>query len=108
MTDLIGEPNRFDELTTTDPMSAVAGFQFLPPTPAQRASYHTVPKADSALELSWVPDLGSLHPVAPIELTADRSSAASSLVFPSVHPLDMMVWNQEIEVKVPQPEASYT
>ena len=102
------EPNRFDQLTTTDPTSAVPGSRFLPPTSAQRASYHTTLTGDSALEFAWVPDLGSLHHLAPIELTADRSSAASNLVFPSVHPLDMSVWNEEREVKVPQPEATYS
>ena len=81
-----------------DAMSAAADFQFLPPTPAQRASYHTAPNGDSTLEFSWVPDLGSLHPVAPIELTADRSSTTSLLVFPPMDPLDVPVWN---EVKVP-------
>ena len=91
-----------------DAMSAAASFQFLPPTPAQRASYHTAPKVDSTLEFSWVPNLGSLHPVAPIELTADRSSTTSLLVFPPMDPLDMPVWNEEREVKVPQPEASYS
>ena len=99
-------PNRFDELTTTGPMSAVAVFPSLPPTPAQRASYYTVPKGDSKLEFSRVPDLGSLRPVTPIELTADRWSTTSSCVFPSMDPLDLPVWNEEREVKVPRPEAN--
>ena len=102
------DPNRSDGLTTTDPTSAVAGFRFLPPTPAQRTSYHTASKGDSAIEFSWVPDLGSVHPMALIELTAGRCSTTSSLIFPSVHPLDMPVWNEGREVKVPQPEASYS
>ena len=85
-------------------MSVVAGFQFLPPTPAQSASYHTAPKGDSTLEFSWVPDVDSLQRVAPIELTADTTS---SLVFPSMGPSDMLVWNEEREVKVPQLEAGY-
>ena len=103
--DLIGEPNRSDELTTMDPVSAAAGFQSLPPTPPQRASYHTIPKGDSTLGFSWVPNLGFLHPVAPIELTADRWSTNSSLVFPPMNPLDIPVWNEEREVKVLQLEA---
>ena len=105
---LIGEPNRSDKLTTTDPTSAVAGSRFLPPTSAQRASYHTTLTGNSALEFAWVPDLGSLHHLAPIELTADRWSTTSSLVVPSMDLLDMPAWNEEREVKVPQPEASYS
>ena len=102
-------PNRpSDELTTTDPTSAVAGFQFLSPMPAQRASYYTIPTGDSALEFSWVPDLGSLHPVAPIELNADRWSTTSGLVFPSMDILAMQAWDEGREVKAPQPEASYS
>ena len=92
--DLIREPNRSGQLTTTDPRSAVAGFPFLPPTPDQRASYHTIPKGDSALELPWVPDLSSPHRVAPIEVTADRWTT-SSLVVPPMVPLAMPTWNEE-------------
>ena len=91
-------PNRSDELTTTDPGSAVADFRSLPPTLAQSASHHTLPMGDSTLELSWVPDLDFLHPVAP-------THAASGLVFPSA--VDMPVWNEERVVKVPQLEATY-
>ena len=75
--------------------------------PAQSASYHTVPKGDSTLEFSWVPDLGYLHPVAPTH-TADRWSTAPTRVFPSMDPLDMPVWNEERKVKVPQPEETYS
>ena len=101
---LIGEPNRSDELTTMDVMSTIAGFQSLPPTPPQRALYHTVPKGDSKLEFSWVPDLGFLHRMVPIELAVDRWSTTSS---PPMNLLDVPVWNEEREVKIPQPEASH-
>ena len=104
---LILEPNRSDEPTTTNPTSAVADFLFLPPSPGQRASYHTTPKGNSTLESPWVPDLGSLHCVAPVEVTADRWSTTSSLVVPSMDPLAMPAWNEEREVRVSQPEASY-
>ena len=105
---LIGDPNRSDELTTTDPTSTVAGFRFLPSTPAQSASYHTIPNGDSTLESSWVSVLGSLHPVAPIEVNADGWSTTSGLVFPSMDLLDMPAWDEGREVKVPRPEASYS
>ena len=101
------DPNRSDELTTTDPASVVAGFRFLPPTPAQSASYHTLPKGDSTLEFSWDPALGFLHPMAPTH-TADKWSTPSTLVFPTMDPLAMPVWNEEREVKVPQIEQSYS
>ena len=100
-------PNRSDELTTTDPGSAVADFRSLPPTLAQSASYHTLPMGDSTLELSWVPDLDFLHPVAPTH-AADRWNTASSFVVPLMDPLSMPVWNEENEVRVPQPEESYS
>ena len=106
MIDLIEDPNRLDAPTTTDPIPAVAGFRILPPIPARRASFHAIPIGDSTLEFSWAPDLGSLHPVAPIELTPDRWSTSSSLVCPSMDPLAMLVWNEGREVKIPQPEAS--
>ena len=86
-----------------DRTSAVAGVRFLPHTPAQSAPYHTVPKGDSTLDRPWFPDMDLLHPVAPTH-TADRWSNAPTLVFPSVDPLNIPLWN---EVKVPQPEASY-
>ena len=98
------EPNRSDQLTTTDPTSAVAGFHFLPPTPAQ---HHTIPKADSTLEFTWVPDLDSLHRMAPIEVTSNRWSTSPSLIFPSMDPLATSAWNEEKKVKVPQPETSF-
>jgi hypothetical protein len=90
------------------PMSIVAGFQFLPPTPAQRASHHTMPEGDSTLEYP----LGS-GPGFPASRGSDgghrdRWSTTSSLVFPSMDPLAMPAWDEEREVKVPQPEASYT
>ena len=107
LVDLIGNPNRPDEVTATDHTFAVAGFRFLPPTPAQRASYHTTPKDDSTLEFLRVPDLGSLHRVAPIEVTANRWSTIPNLDFLSMDPLAMPGWNEEREVKVPQLEASY-
>jgi hypothetical protein len=88
-------------------MAIVAGFQVLPPMTTQRASDHTMPESDSTLEFPWVPGLGSLHPVAPIEVTADRWSTTSSLLFPSMDPLVMPACNKEREVKVPQPEAGY-
>ena len=56
----------------------------------------------------WDPVLGSLRPVAPIKGTTDRWSTTSSLVFPSMDPLAMPAWNEEREVKVLQPEASYS
>ena len=64
-----------------------------------------MPEVDSTFEFPWRPDLGSLRPVAPMGVTADRWSADSSLVFPSMNPLAIPAWNREIEVKVPQPEA---
>ena len=90
--------NRSDELTTTDPTFAAAGFRYLSPTSTQRASFHTIQKGDSTLELSWVPDLGSLHPVAPIEVNADRWSTTSSLVVPPMNSLAMPAWDKEREV----------
>ena len=88
-------------------MMDATGFQSLPPTPPQRASHHTAPKDDSAFEFSWAPDLGFLPRVAPIELTTEWRSTNSSLVFLPMNPLDIPVWNEEREVKVPQLEASY-
>ena len=96
-----------DELAKIDPMCVVAGFPFLPPTATQRPSDHTVPEVDSTLEFPWAPDLGSLRPVAPIGVTADRWSGDSSLVFPLMDPLAVPAWNGEIEVKVPQSDASH-
>jgi len=92
-----------NELAVIDPMSIVAGFHFPPPTATQRAS---MPEGDSTIE--YYCDMGpsSLHPVAPIEVTADRWSTTSSRVFPSMDPLAMLAWGEEREVRVPQPEAS--
>lgn len=104
--DLIREPNRSDQLITTDPTSAVAGPPFLPPTPARRASYHATPKSDSKLEFDWIRDLGSQHRVAPMGVTSDRWTT-SSLVVPPRGPVAMLAWNEEREVNVSQPEASY-
>ena len=94
-----------DELAKIDPICVVAGSRFLPPTatPSER----TMPEDDSTLGFPWGPDLGSLHPVAVKAGTADRWSADSSLIFPSMDPFAVPAWNGEIEVKVPQPEASY-
>ena len=92
-----------DELAKVDPISIVTGFEFLPPTATQRASDHTIPKGDSTLEFSCDSGLGSLHPMAPIEVAADRWSTTPSLVF---DPPVMSAWNEAGEVKVPQPEAS--
>ena len=99
--------NRSDELTTMDPTSAVAGLRFLLPTPAQRASYRTAAEDDSTLGFPWDLDLGSLHRVAPIEVTADRWSTIPDLDFLSMDPLAMPAWDEAREVKVSQPEASY-
>jgi len=96
-----------NELAAIDPMSIVANFQFLPPTATQRASDHTMPACNSALEYSCDADLGSLHPVAPKEVTADRWSTTSSIVPPSMDPLAVPAWNEEREVRLPQPGASY-
>ena len=104
---LIEEPNRLHEPITTNPTSAVADFSFLPPTPGQRASNHTTLMGNSTLESPWIPDLGSLDSMAPIEVTADRWTTTSSLVVPSMDPLAMLAWNEAREVKVSQPEASY-
>jgi len=92
-----------DELAAIDPMSILAGFQFPPPTATQRAS---MPEGDSTIEYSCDVGPSSLHPVAPIEVTADRWSTTSSRVFPSMDPLTMLTWDEEREVRVPQPEAS--
>jgi hypothetical protein len=91
-----------NELTTMGPMSIVAGFQILPPMATQGASDHTIPEGDSTLEFPWVPGLGSWCPVAPIQVTADRRSATS------MDPLAAAAWSEEIEVKVPQPEAGHS
>ena len=96
-----------DELAKIDPMCVVAGFPFLPPMATQRPSDYTMPEVDSTLELPWAPDLGSLRPVALMGVIADKWSADSSLVFPSADPVAVPAWNREIEVKVPQPEASH-
>jgi hypothetical protein len=93
-----------DQLITIDPMSIVANFQFLLPTTTQRASDHT---GNSTLEYSCDLSLGSLHPVVPQEVTADRWSTTSSLVFPSVDPLAVLAWNEETEVRLPQLRTSY-
>ena len=95
------------ELAKIDPMYGAAGFPFLPPTATQRPSDHTMQEVYSTVESSWGPDLGSLRPVAPMGVTADKWSSDSSLVFQSMGPLAVPAWNGEIEVKVPQPEASY-
>ena len=92
-----------DELAAIDPMSIVAGFQFSPPTTTQRAS---IPEGESAIEYSGDMGPSSLHPVAPMEVTADRWSTTSSRVFPSMDPLAMLAWDEERKVRVPQPEAS--
>ena len=92
-----------DELTIIDPMSI---FRFLPPMTTQRALDHTIPESDSTLGYPCDLDMGSLHPVAPKEVTADRWHTMSSLVFPSMGPLAMPAWNEEREVWVPQPKAS--
>jgi len=97
-----------DELAVIDPMSLVANFQFPPPTATQRASDHTMPAGDSALGSFCDLGVGSLHPVAPKEVTADRWSTASSLVSPSMDPLAVPAWDEEREVRLPQPEASYS
>jgi hypothetical protein len=89
------------------PMSAIAAFQFLPPTGARRASRYMMPEGDSSIEYPWVPDLGSLHPVAPMEVTADRWGTTSDLDFPSMDPLAVRSWNEVRMVTVLQPEASY-
>jgi len=93
-----------NELAAIDPMSI---FQFLPPTATQRASDHTMPEGDSTLEYLCDLGLGSLHPVAPKEVTTDRWNTTSSLVFPSMAPLVMLAWNEEREVWVPQPKADF-
>ena len=100
MIDLIGEPDRSDQPTTADPTSVAAGFPFLQPTPAQRVTYHTIPRADSIFGLPLVPDLGSLHCEDLIEIPADRWDTTSS-AFPSMDPFAMLAWNEEREVKVP-------
>jgi hypothetical protein len=69
-------------------LPAVAGFQFLPPTRARRAS-----EGDSSIEYPWVLDLGSLHPVAPMGVTADRWST-TDLDFPSMDLLAVRSWNE--------------
>ena len=92
-----------DELAAIDPMSIVAGFQFPPPTGTQRAS---TPEGDSTIEYSCDAGPSCLQPVAPIEVTADRWCTTSSRVFPSMDPLTMLEWDEEREVRVPQPEAS--
>ena len=102
-----------DELAKIDPMCVVAGFRFLPPTATQRLSDHTMPEVDSTLEFPWGPDLGSLHLVAPMGVTAmgvtaERWSADSNLVLPSLDPLAVPEWNGEIEVKVPNQRRATT
>jgi len=96
-----------DELAAIDPMSLVANFQFLPPTATQRASDHTMSAGNSTFESSRDLGVGSLHPVAPKEVTADRWGTTSSIVSPSMDPLAVPAWNEEREVRLPQPEASY-
>jgi len=98
-----------DELAAIDPMSPMANLQFLPPTATQRASDHMVPAGDSTLESSCDLGLGSLQPVAPKEVTVDRWGTTLSLVSPSISmdPLAVPAWNEEREVRLPRPEASY-
>jgi len=96
-----------DELAAIDPMSLVANFHFLPPTATQRASDHTMSAGDSTLESSCDLGVGSLHPVAPKVVAADRWSTTSSLISPSIDPLAVRAWNEESEVRLPQPGASY-
>jgi len=96
-----------DELAAIDPMSLVANFQFLPPTAIQRASDHTMPAGDSTLGSSSDLGVGSLHPMAPKEATADRWSTTSSIVCPSMGPLAVPAWNEEREVRLPQSGANY-
>jgi len=67
-----------DELAAIDPMSIG---QFLPPTATQRAPGHAMPEGHSTLEYPCDLGLGSLHPVVPKEVTADRWNTTSSLVF---------------------------
>ena len=81
-------------------------FRYLPPTATQRPLGHTIREVDSTPEFPWGPDLGTLHLVAPMAVTAmgvtaERWSADSSVVFPSMDPLAVPAWNGEIEVKVP-------
>jgi len=98
-----------DELAAIDPMFPVANLQFLPPMATQRASDHMMPASDSTLEYSCDLGLGSLRPVAPKEVTADRWSTTLGLVSPSISmdPLAAPAWNEEREVRLPRPEASY-
>ena len=96
-----------DELAAIDPMSLGVNFQFLPPTATQRAPDHTMPAGDSTLGSSCDLGVGSLHPMAPKEVTADRWSTTSSLVSTSMDPLAVPTWNEEREVRLPQPGASY-
>jgi len=98
-----------DELAAIDPMSPVANLQLLPPMATQRASGHMMPASDSTLEYSCDLGLASLRPIAPKEVTADRWGTTLSLVPPSISmdPLAVPAWNEEREVRLPQPEASY-
>jgi len=96
-----------DELAAIDPKSIVANFQFPPPTATQRASDHTTPTGASTLEYSCNLGMGSLHPVAPKEVTVDRWSTTPRLVPPSMDPLAVPAWNEVREVRLPQPGASY-
>jgi len=85
-----------DEPTAMDPMSIV---QSLPHAGTQGGSDHTTPESDPTFEYLYDPGLGPLHPVPPKEVTANRWSAASSLVFPSMNPLVMSAWNEGREVE---------
>jgi hypothetical protein len=86
-----------DELATIDPMAIV---QFAPSTATQRASDYTTSEADSTPEYPCDLGLGSLRPIAPKEVPANRWSTASRLVFP-MGPLAMPNRDEEREVKVP-------
>jgi hypothetical protein len=86
-----------DELATIDPMAIV---QFARSTATQRASDYTTSEVDSTPEYPCDLGLGSLRPIAPKEVTANRWSTASRLVF-SMGPLAMPNWDEEREVKVP-------
>ena len=83
-----------DELAKIDPMSV---FRYLPPTATQRPSSRTTPEVDSTLEFPRGLDLDSLHTLAQMGVPAYGWSAHSGLVFPSMDPLAMPVWNEEVK-----------
>ena len=64
------------------------------------------PKIDIYIQYLWDQYLGPLHPLAPIDVAAERNTTPG-LVFPSMVTLVTQTINEGTEVKVRQSESNY-